>query len=67
MFSESLTRFLTAIMATVVFLQTGVTTLPVDDAYKTVAVLVFGALAVFLTTLVKGEAPPKDDPPPSKF
>ena len=47
----NLKQLLTALTAAIVFAQTGVTQLPMDDAYKSVAVFFVGLLAVFFQVL----------------
>ena len=48
-------QLLIALTAAVVFAQTGVTQLPIDDAYRSIAVFAVGTVAVFLQVLTGGE------------
>ena len=65
--SNNIARFLTAWTAMIVFLQSTATTLPIDDAYKPFIVAGLGAVAVFFTTLTRGEPPEAFVPKGGKF
>ncbi|MGD9827095.1 MAG: hypothetical protein AB7E70_20355 [Hyphomicrobiaceae bacterium] len=58
----SLNRILLAIASVVGFAQSGILVLPVHDETKALAAFVLGALAVFLGTLLKGEATSEEPP-----